>query len=150
MELRWVALLAVSLICLAAVPTAPAASASSLRIAYDGAAATTHSSPALECDGTTLQRLGVVCAAVPKNARVMAFLVDDASKLPVGGTYYLYDASGAYAGSGTHCGARDIGVAHAALAVIRLEAANGPIVCAAEGKTTQGLATRGVVAIEFA
>lgn len=147
MNVRWIGLVAVMMLCVATLPVAPA---SGMRLSYQGAALTTHQSAEADCAGLLSQRLGIVCVDIPSGAHAMAFQVEDASKLPVGGSYYLYDASGGYVGSGTHCGAEDVSLGAATKAVIRLEAVNGPLVCASEGKTAQGLATKGVIGIVFA
>lgn len=150
MQLRWISLLAVSLMFVSALPTAPASGAAfSVRVAYEGTAVLAHASAADDCGGLAVRKLGVVCATLPARAHVMDFFVEDTSKMNVGGTYYLYDAAGNYAGSGTHCNGENVPVAGAALAIVRLEALNGPIVCASEGKTAQSLATKGFVSFVF-
>lgn len=150
MTFRWMSSFAVLLLCVSVMPTAPASGASlTVRMPYEGAAVLAHASPEEDCAGILMKRLGVVCTDIPHNARTMAFSVEDASGLAVGGTYYLYDGAGDYAGSGTHCNGERLAVGGAAFAVIRLEAINGPIVCAAQGKLAQSMATKGFVDVTF-
>lgn len=142
MRLLCTSLLAVTLI-IAAVPDA-AARPTELRKTYQGA--TPFGAAALrdECAGETPLRIGVVCLVVPVGARSMSFAVHDASDLAVGGTYYVYDASGELTAADTHCGSGAAPVAAGGTVVVRMELVNGPLVCLAEG-LTGGEATRGFV-----
>lgn len=150
MNIRWISLLAVSLLLVTALPSAPASGAAlTVRLNYEGSAILAHSSPTEDCGASAIKKLGVVCVAVPKNAHTMDFDITDLSAMAVGGTYYLYDATGQFAGSGTHCDGKVVSVGNAALAVIRLEAVNGPIVCAAAGELSQSAATKGFIDIQF-
>ncbi|HET6404261.1 MAG TPA: hypothetical protein VFH78_06400 [Candidatus Thermoplasmatota archaeon] len=141
MKLLWTSLLAVSLL-IAASPFAPARPGG-IHVYYQGSTPLGAGALEQECQGAVA--LGVVCLAVPAGAKRMGFLVDDASDLAVGGTYYVYDASGEITALGGHCGAGVADVPAGGTFVVRLESVNGPLNCAAEGKLA-GQATRGWVA----
>lgn len=135
--------LLIALMLITMVPTGPASTAS--RVAYRGPAPLGFTSPAQECDPALPNSLGVVCVSLPLKAREVTFSVDDRSQLAVGGTYYLYDAAGNYAGQGSHCNGATIAVPSGGLAILRLELVNGPLTCLAQGISTAGEATKGFV-----
>lgn len=143
LKLLWTSLLAVSIL-VAASPFAPARP-TDIRVAYTGGTPFGPGAFDDECASSSLLKTpGVVCVALPKGASTMTFVVDDKSDLPVGGTYYLYDAAGEPIAAATHCGTGSTSLEGAAFAVVRLELINGPLVCAAEGLGF-GEATRGFV-----
>ena len=142
LKLLWTSLLAVSIL-IAASPFAPARP-TDIKVAYEGATPFGAGAFEDECASALVPSLGVVCLALPKGTKTMAFVVDDASDLAVGGSYYLYDAAGEPIAAGGHCGSASTSAIGAGYAVVRLELINGPLVCAAEGLTF-GEATRGFV-----
>lgn len=143
MKLLWTSLLAVSIL-IAASPFAPARPVD-IKVAYEGATPLGAGAFEDECRGSRLPSLGVVCIAIPKGTSTVTFVVDDASRLAVGGSFYLYNAAGEPIAAGGHCGSASTATTGAAYAVVRLELINGPLVCAGEGVTSFGEATRGFV-----
>lgn len=143
MKLLWTSLLAVSLL-IAAAPEGLAAKPTILRLHYSGA--TPFGAAALEdeCDGSVPVAIGVVCLVVPKGIVDASFLINDASSLTVGGTYYVYDAAGVATAAGAHCGSGSSPVVAGGTVVVRLELINGPLYCLSKG-VTGGEATRGFV-----
>lgn len=145
MEL-WKPLLVVS-ICLVALPLAPASSVV-LREPYEGPAVLAYGGVS-DCDDPA-RSMGVGCFDVPVEASRLEIRVRDRTDLPIGGAYYLSDAAGEFAGSGSFCGSASLLLDGAATtAVIRLEAVNGPLACIDQGEEAPGLATRGIVAIRL-
>lgn len=131
------------LVSLAFAPVAPA-KAIDLRLPYDGSTATSFQG-ASDCDAAV--PLGIVCVDLPHNARTASFTVRDGSALAMGGSYYLLDADGAFAGAGTYCRGADLTLpGNAALLVVRIEAVNGPLACLG-GATGPGIG--GVVAMHL-
>lgn len=147
MQLRSISLLAVSICLVAAMPAVPA-SGVTIRIQYEGAAPFAFSSAADECTKSLPRSLGVACATVPHGARTLSFGITDASRLDVGGTYYVYDGA-TFLGSGVHCNGATTNVQGATIVVVRMEALGGPTACLGSGGMGTGEATKGVVNFAF-
>lgn len=142
----WKTILVAS-ICVASLPLAPAAGAIT-REPYEGPAVIGYAGTTDCADPVRSQ--GIVCVALPAAAAILDLRVRDASELPVGGVYFIADATGTTIASGTFCGLRSIPLDEAAAtAVIRLEAINGPLACLDEGQTSTGPATQGVIALRL-
>ena len=141
MELRWISLLAVSLLVVA--PTVPARSATVSLLPYEGSAPLTYQGLA-ECDAAL--PLGVVCLEFDAGDRRAAFHLDDATGLAVGGTWWVHDAQGAIVLAGEYCGGASVPLdPDVGTLVVRIDTVNGPVGCLADGRGGFGPATKGVV-----
>lgn len=142
MRTLWISLLAASML-LTLVPTAPA-KITSVRVPYEGAAPFGHSTLEADCDPQLLQSMGVVCLALPRGTSTLTFSVNDASRLAIGGSYYVYDQDGAFHTAGVHCGETTTGAPNGGTVIVRLDAIAGPLSCQSMGKSP-GVATRGYI-----
>lgn len=133
------------LLCLAILPLAPA-KAVTVRLPYEGAAILGYNGPQ-DCDADGLAGLGTVCIDLPRAADSLTLTVEDASRLAIGGTWYLADDAGVFQGAGTFCRGADVALpADASVAIIRLEAVNGPLNCVG---SLSAPATKGVVSLRL-
>lgn len=144
MHLRCLSLLAVSLCLLA--PAVPA-KAVTVQMPYEGPAVGTYEG-LTDCTDPVRSR-GTVCVAIPRSSNAIDLRVTDGSGLTVGGLYYLHGAAGEDVGLGTFCGTLNLPLTGAEKTlVVRLDAVNGPAVCA-DANELAGLATKGVVSLRL-
>lgn len=143
-KLRNLGLVAI-LLCVAILPAVPAKNAT-VRLPYDRPALLGYQGPQ-DCERDLAPASGIVCLEVPPGVNTLAFSVQDASGLWVGGAWYLHGADGAFQGSATYCRGDTLPIPSAVdLIVVRVEGINGPLNCAG---SLAGPGTRGIVAIQL-